>query len=89
MEMLDKYEAKYIREKVVKGRGLGHIGTDTLTPEGLGDVDIIEATGRAICRVCGKKILKGEWAIKGVTAWYGNVWCAVIVQLHYHKCIKQ
>ena len=84
VKMLDGIDVKDIRTRL-QGKGLGTYG-NTMTPEGLGDTEIMEATGRATCRICGQKILKGEWVIKGVTAWYDNSWTASFVQIHYNKC---
>jgi len=82
--MIDEYECINIRKKL-HGKSIG-AHSDTLTPEGIGDTDIIKATGRATCRCCGKKITKGKLAIVGFTTFGEELWRTQRVQIHFNNC---
>ena len=66
------------------GESIGHLsfGFDSL-----GDLNIVNGSGRATCRQCGEKIRKDEKAIKGVYDFDGcGSWTAVNVQIHLNTC---
>ena len=53
-----------------------------------GIVEIIPATGRATCRVCGKKISKGSKAVKFMWDFTGSgSWTLIECQIHLEDCI--
>jgi len=52
-----------------------------------GIVEIIPATGRATCRVCGKKIAKGSKAVKFMWDFTGSgSWTLIECQIHLEEC---
>lgn len=52
-----------------------------------GELEIIDATGRAVCRCCGQKISKGSLAIKFCYDFTGcGSWTVVEVQIHGEHC---
>lgn len=55
------------------------------TLEGIGQPEVITGTGRATCRICGKKIKKGEIAIRFAYDGEGNAWTAIEMQIHAHQ----
>jgi len=53
----------------------------------MGTLEVVEATGRAVCRCCGEKIAKGELAIQYFYDFTGSgSWTAVKVQIHAGAC---
>jgi len=53
----------------------------------MGTLEVVEATGRAVCRCCGEKIAKGDLAIQYFYDFTGSgSWTAVKVQIHARAC---
>ena len=93
LELISHDECEYARRNVARiaeetGEGWEkRLGALSFSRDGLGDVEIVDGTGRARCRQCGERIRKGERAIKGYYDFNGcGSWTAVTVQIHLHDC---
>jgi hypothetical protein len=82
LRAITKSEAEYLR-KDVAGVDICH------SPRGTeyGVVEVVIGTGRATCRVCGCKIIKGERAVKFEWDFTGNgSWTLTTCQIHETEC---
>lgn len=52
---------------------------------GQGDTTVVVASGRAVCRCCGKKIAKGLLALRGYDNNDGATYSAITVYVHANK----
>lgn len=85
MKTIQVWEAKEIREK----DACGEIGYINHMPRFIeyGEVEVLPGTGRARCRVCGKKISKAETAIKFEWDFTGcGSWTLTTCQIHKKPC---
>ena len=81
-ELLRECDYDYILEAYQNGRGM-------YTREGIGpDPYTVIANDRATCRICGKKIAKGEKAITFCWSNEGNPWTARDIYIHADGCPK-
>jgi hypothetical protein len=54
-----------------------------------GEIDVITGSGRAVCRACGRRIAKGERALKiGVDFTGHGSWTVIEVQIHDRDCLE-
>lgn len=93
VKLIDGWECRLTRANVKAERERHPDTFDKYGPsgsfgrDGIGDLEIIEGTGRATCRECGRKIKRGDKAIKGFFDFTGNgSWTAVAVQIHFNDC---
>jgi hypothetical protein len=93
VKLILQWECDSIRKKIVDRLGavrmpannLERARTDSVAE--FGSTEVIEATGRAICRCCGQKIPKGQLAIRFPFDFTGNgAWTGVEVQIHGDGC---
>jgi hypothetical protein len=66
MELLTIFQVARIRESVPAGATSGWAGFSRLSEADYDMIRLCEATGRACCRACGRRIKKGEIAIRAV-----------------------
>lgn len=78
MKMMETVDVDGAKNLIAKGLTPTNF---SLTPEGLGVVEVIEPTGRATCRICGKKIKNGK-QVRGFTAFYDEAFLAEQVSIH-------
>lgn len=80
MELFHPVEYEYILEAYRKGEHM-------YERCGIGpDPEVVSATGRAHCRICGKKIKKGTKAITWYWSSEDNSWTSRAVFIHADGC---
>lgn len=80
IQLLRPHDYEYVLEAYRKGEHM-------YERYGIGpDPKVVEATGRASCRICGLKIAKGIKAITWMWDAEGNSWTARDVYIHADGC---
>jgi hypothetical protein len=93
VKLILQWECDLMRRKVAERLGAVRIPVNERERSRIDSVadfgvtEVIEATGRAVCRCCGEKIVKGEVAIRFPFDFTGSgAWTGVEVQIHGEQC---